>query len=650
MATFGARYSWGSGEGGWESIGAGTVETIGEDFARQPEGYKYEAAVQVDAGKGWVGVDARLDWVYAVGARVMVTDPAGTVYQVGGDRVRLVEATDTSVSLRIGAASGTTMLAPGKYTVTVTAPRSFGPRNSAQDFRLTPAGLVGDAPTLGLGQLSQGRDGSLSVPYTATAVGGLSPKVTLYAVANADQLPDGQAVAEQVVGEGTPPGPLVWANFTSYRPADYRFYAVIDDGVHKPVRADTTATARPPQQAGGAVRRQAGGVLPTALGGWELYLDTDGDGSRSADEPTAYTGADGEYSFGGLPPGTYTLRVGLSGGFRPASDQPVIDGRPGYRVAIGPGQALRLNMNFNLVQESTVEGLAFNDLDGNGCRDPGEGPAAGVDVFLDLDGNGAADPGEPRAVTTSAGGYSFVALDNGAYAVRVLTPAGGRVTTAAGGAAAVTGADQLVGGPTFGLVLPVTISGRAFVERGGWDGYTPGVDTPLPGTLLTLLDGRGRPVVGADGQAMTTIADADGLYQFSPLPPGDYRVVQTPPAGYAAVSGAVEPDGFAAPRPLDGLGLPAGAAYTFTAADADRDGIPDLVATSAGLVQESYRDGYWPVNVLRGVGDGTFRPAVSAVPYESSSRGNTRVAPDQVYGQWLGVTDLNRDGRPTCCW
>ncbi|MEN9211986.1 MAG: hypothetical protein Q6K35_04135, partial [Thermostichus sp. DG02_4_bins_136] len=42
-----------------------------------------------------------------------------------------------------------------------------------------------------------------------------------------------------------------------------------------------------------------------------------------------------------------------------------------------------------------IEGSHFDDLNGNGLRDPGEPGLPGILTFLDLNGNGRLDPGEP---------------------------------------------------------------------------------------------------------------------------------------------------------------------------------------------------------------------------------------------------------------
>ena len=55
----------------------------------------------------------------------------------------------------------------------------------------------------------------------------------------------------------------------------------------------------------------------------------------------------------------------------------------------------------------------------------------------------------------------------------------------------------------------------------------PGVE----GVIVQLLDANGDPVLGGDGQPITTTTDADGGYRFDDVPEGDYQVKFLNPDG-----------------------------------------------------------------------------------------------------------------------
>lgn len=112
----------------------------------------------------------------------------------------------------------------------------------------------------------------------------------------------------------------------------------------------------------------------------------------------------------------------------------------------------------------SIHGQKFNDENGNGLRDEGEGGFAGrtiemydlegdlvataITTDVDLDGDGAIDP------ATEAGLYGFEDIDPGTYTVSEVLPPGGWVQTTRGGA---TLADVAVH-PTTGQVYGIASS------------------------------------------------------------------------------------------------------------------------------------------------------------------------------------------------
>lgn len=89
-----------------------------------------------------------------------------------------------------------------------------------------------------------------------------------------------------------------------------------------------------------------------------------------------------------------------------------------------------------------IEGSHFDDLNGNGLRDPGEPGLPGITTFLDLNGNGRLDPGEPSTVSDGGGNFRFSNLPPGTYRVTALLPPGRIFTTPRSG----LGLERIVGG------------------------------------------------------------------------------------------------------------------------------------------------------------------------------------------------------------
>jgi RHS repeat-associated protein len=73
--------------------------------------------------------------------------------------------------------------------------------------------------------------------------------------------------------------------------------------------------------------------------------------------------------------------------------------------------------------QGTISGQVFDDVNGNGSKDPGDSGLAGWTVYLDLNGDGKDDNGEPSVVTDSSGNYTFHGLSAGTYIVAVVPQA-----------------------------------------------------------------------------------------------------------------------------------------------------------------------------------------------------------------------------------
>lgn len=169
--------------------------------------------------------------------------------------------------------------------------------------------------------------------------------------------------------------------------------------------------------------------------GDRVWLDTDADGVQDAGElgingvtvflidgdgnviASAVTSGDGNYSFGSLPAGSYT--VSIDSATLPAGVQPSYDldgtGTPHTAdVTLGVGED-RTDVDFGYYEPGSIGDRVWNDLDADGEQDGGEPGINGVTVrLLDGDGNVIA-----TTVTSGDGNYLFENLPPGTYTVEV---------------------------------------------------------------------------------------------------------------------------------------------------------------------------------------------------------------------------------------
>ena len=176
-------------------------------------------------------------------------------------------------------------------------------------------------------------------------------------------------------------------------------------------------------------------------------------------------------------------------GTTPPATTPGTGGTPaGSVVVLGAGRTVVVTAgqttagaDLGVYRTATIEGRVFDDADGDGVRDDGEGGSAGVTVYLDTDGNNTRDDGEPTVITNDDGEFTFGGLKPGTYAVRVETPAGRVPTAGAGGANLTVTSGQTATVADFGVAAPDTtppevtqfviqdgLGSRANLDRVAW--------------------------------------------------------------------------------------------------------------------------------------------------------------------------------------
>ncbi len=273
---------------------------------------------------------------------------------------------------------------------------------------------------------------------------------------------------------------------------------------------------------------------PPLAGATVQLLDADGNVLQ-----TTQTDANGNYTFGTLTPGTYSVRelsengyyfetafAGTVGGTVPDNHDV---GQIGLPLATDAKQ-----YNFYVVPPDTLAGSVHIDSKGDGQNNTNDPPLAGVTIqLLDSAGNVL-----QTTQTDANGNYSFSQLAPGNYGVRELQPGGYYFEAAFPGSVGGDAVDNhdinqiplslAVNAQhyNFFVIPPGSISGRVHNDIDGNCETNPN-EPGLAGVTIQLLDAHGNVL-------QTTVTDDNGDYTFQKLPPGIYTVHEIQPAGFIA--------------------------------------------------------------------------------------------------------------------
>jgi large repetitive protein len=260
------------------------------------------------------------------------------------------------------------------------------------------------------------------------------------------------------------------------------------------------------------------------ISGWEVFADVNSNGTRDEGEPRTTTDSAGNYNLR-VAPGTYTVRIA-----RPA---PWIASKSSEEFKTVTVSSATVSANFgSVIPADTATGFKWLDLNGDGIRDPGEPPLAGVYVYLDLDGDERPDIGEPASLTKADGSYNLTPPGPGTYTIReVVAPGYVQTFPAAGKHTVVYDGRNPLRGYDFGnnessdwgdapAPYPTT---RA--QNGASNGNTPGLrlgvnfDTEQDGRPSTNADGD--DTAGSLDSSGKVINDEDGVSLLTPIVRGD---------------------------------------------------------------------------------------------------------------------------------
>ena len=310
----------------------------------------------------------------------------------------------------------------------------------------------------------------------------------------------------------------------------------------------------------------AQGAGETGLSGVAVSIEADIDGDGISDyTETIVTDSNGNYLFGNLPAGNYTITVDpatLPIGYSQSGDPDGTNDNATTLILGTDENNLDQDFGYNGGTGSIGDTIFF-DVNGNGTQDGSESGLPGVTVSLtgDVDGDGI--PDTITTATDSSGAYLFDGLPAGDYTITVdpaTLPDGMNQTADPDGvndntADVTLAADEDNQDQDFGYQGTGSIGDTIWNDSNG-DGILNGSEGALPGpgidvTLSIDFDGNGTV-----DYTQTTTTNGSGNYLFDNLPAGDYTIsVDTAdiPSGYVLTA---DPDGN--PDSTTGLTLAAG--------------------------------------------------------------------------------------------
>ena len=366
-------------------------------------------------------------------------------------------------------------------------------------------------------------------------------------------LPNGDYTITFETPEGYEPttpnvgNPELDSNGTTTVTVDNADDKTIDSGFYKPVQETPQEPA-------------------TYTVGDKVWEDTNKDGVQNSNEPgipgvevtltkpdgstvTTTTDNNGNYEFTELPNGDYTITFETPEGYEPTTPNvgnPELDSNgTTTTVTVNNGDDKTIDSGFyKPVQETpqepatyTVGDKVWEDTNKDGVQNSNEPGIPGVEVTLTKP-----DGSTVTTTTDNNGNYEFTNLPNGDYTITFETPEGYEPTTpnvgnpeldSNGTTTTVTvnnGDDKTIDSgfykPTVEPTpVPATYNLGDYVwEDSNKDGIQNSNEVGIEGVTVTLT----KP----DGSVVTTTTDANGKYEFTDLPNGEYTITFEAPEGY----------------------------------------------------------------------------------------------------------------------
>ena len=179
----------------------------------------------------------------------------------------------------------------------------------------------------------------------------------------------------------------------------------------------------------------------------------------------------------------------------------------------------------------TVSGIVYNDVNGDGTIEKGDTAAAGEQAYLDFDSNGTRGSNEPIVTTDKHGKFTFANIGPGSYELRMVLPAGTRLSSSSLGYRRVSVVSSQTTAPQRLLfTIRALITGTVFTDL-NTDRVQQTNELGAPGIEI-LVDLNGNDFVDEGEPHIFT--DIHGNFVFPSLKAGKYQLrIDLPPGAEA---------------------------------------------------------------------------------------------------------------------